>query len=360
MNRPRTPLPEQLKQAADTLDPEVPDLRGSAHRVDVRRRAAVFGLAVVTIAAVSVGAVGVHGLRPRDVTQVQGTPLASASIPSVGASTSTPMPTRSDAPSPLDHATIVERCRPQLKKLASLPMYADARGPLRVAHPHDYRVGNLVLIVGERGASAGICRIPAEGKEDAPVPLTSLGPHADDPANVAEYCSEMLHEVERKREKDGSPGFTPRYNTADLRGAKVISVTGTDGPVQAILRAKGTLWRCLVQPVAFDLGMNDVGLFPDAPVERYRVLISGTASLKSITGPGRAYYYAAGTLPPDAASIEFSGGAAGRVQVLDGRYNALLLGDGSKGLQPVEYVVKDAQGKVLHRGVDMRAGQPGT
>lgn len=345
-------LHERLRRTADDSDrplsTDVGDLLGRARRSRRRHRAGVGAAALLTGAALVGTTVGVRAALPDD----DRAPVAERSEAAEdGTSAAT-------APAALSDAEVARRCLPQLAKYDDLPMYAETRTltpeDLEVVRPRAYTAGDVVALrTADDGGNPVLCLVPEEGREDVPVPFADLEPNADDPARLTELCSEMF--LPQPTYEAGSHVPTePRGKSTlpDLRGAEVAAVDSVGPVVETLLVKDGKQYACALSPMTWDAGPFGVG---PATKDGYRVSPEGSATgpgAKSITDESASYYYAAGTMPEDARSVEFTfaTGSEFTVPVTDGHYAFVLKNPGPGGLVHYEYRVLDRKGRVLHEG----------
>ncbi|KRF11437.1 hypothetical protein ASG90_16940 [Nocardioides sp. Soil797] len=340
-------LHERLCHAADDsrtpLDTDVEALLVRARRERTRRRGFTAGAVVLTAAALVGATVGVRAALPQDGT----TPAASEGDGN--------RDTRTSASTTLAASEVVRRCMPQLAKYAELPMYdAPDQFPAKewgVVRARAYGPGDLVALQTRTGqGNPVLCVVPEKGHENDPVPFTDLDPDAARPARIAEQCSEMLLPA-ADPEQDRVPG---RSRLPDLRGATVTAID-SDGPVVEALLTKGdTEYSCALSPMTWDAGPSGVGSTAHDGYEFWtEASMTGPAG-KSITKENATYYWAAGTMPKDAASIEVTleNGSTFTVPVTDGHFAVVHKEPGSEGVLNYDYRVLDQGGRVLHEGTD--------
>lgn len=349
------PLHNRLRRAADDAGnpptTDVHDLLGRA-RVERSRRRTVTAGAVVLTAVTLVGTtLGVRAALPDDRT------APATSGDNQGAHSGDDATT----PASLDDSEVVRRCLPQLAKYDELPMYADTAelgvADWSVVRARDYSPGDVVALrVRQGGSNPVLCVVPESGQEADPVPFTALDPVASDPARVAELCSErFLPQTTYDPVSGDFEEPTGKSRLPDLRDAEVAAIDSVGPVVEALLVQGGKEYACALAPVTWDAGPSGVGR---ATARSYRVSADGSAtgaSAKSITDEDASYYYAAGTMPTDARSIDFTfeNGSTFTVPVSHGNYAFVLKDPGLGGLVSYDYRVLDASGQVLHEGSEM-------
>ncbi|KRF16184.1 hypothetical protein [Nocardioides sp. Soil796] len=345
------PLHDRLRQAADDtgqpLKTDLDDLLGRARAGRSRHRTRIAGAALVTAAAVVGTSLGVRAALP------DGEP-----VPTAG--DKLPHSAVQAEEKPLAHDEIIRRCLPQLAKYDDYPMYPDTRKltakDWMVSHERDYAVGDIVALNALNSGNPVLCAIPEQGSENKPVTFADLDPAADQPARIAEVCSEMFLPPSSFDPESGevaeapSPALTP-----DLRGATVAAVDDAGLIMSALLVKDGEHWTCTLTPLTSDAAITEAG---GALPRSYQVAFSGTTSgpdNKSLTKENASYYTAAGVMPRDARSIEvtLATGATFSVPVNDGNYAFVLKDPGSGGLVDADYRVLDAHGNVLGQGSSM-------
>ena len=341
-------LRHQLEQAADDshrpLTTDVGDLLDRARADRQRHRRTTLAAAVLTACALVGTTLGVRAALPDER----------------GAEPGPAAPTRSAPPTtaPLTDAQVVRRCTPQLQKYAAFPMYAV--GPparMRLSHPErDYSPGDVVSVSDRRGTwNPMLCLLPEPGREDAPVAFEAFQPRPDEPALIAEVCSELMRPDPTVDPTTGlpAPGSGP---TPDLRGAHVDAVSGAGQVVSALLSLGSDSWQCALSPLDWDSGVTGID---SAGRGLANVGINGSttgSSNKSIVAEDASYYYAAGWLPRDAARLEVELGSAGlfSVTVKDGAYAFAHRETGPGGLLATRYRVFDKHGEVLYESAQQQ------
>jgi hypothetical protein len=258
----------------------------------------------------------------------------------------------------LSDAQVVRRCAPQLRKYADLPMYVV--GPanrLELSHPERHYVPGDVVSVRDRNGAGNpmLCLLPGAGAVQETVPFEAFEPGADEPARIAEVCSEVFvpNPVLDPQANTLTPGTDP---TPDLRGAKVEAVS-TAGAVLVALLSRGRMsWQCSLSPLSWDAGITEV----TGPGRGF-ANASGSGSTtggsnKSVVDETASYYYAAGTLPRTAATLEVlvQGHPPTRFPVDRGSYAYVVKVPGAGGLRPSRYRVLDGSGAVLYEQPDWR------
>ncbi|WP_432476325.1 hypothetical protein [Nocardioides sp. GXQ0305] len=255
------------------------------------------------------------------------------------------------------HREVVRRCLPQLDKYGELPMYArnPAGRPWRVANADlNYRAGDVVSLVDARGGSNPVlCRIPRTGEEERPVPFDAFLASPGDGDAVAALCTEAYY--------GGDVRFDPRSSTItrrgdsipDLRDADPVATAGTGPLVVALLTHEGQDYRCLLGPVTWDVGVNEVE--PDWPLRGGGILLRtvGTgASAKSVVDDERTYVVGAGRTSRRAARIEVTlpDGSTASAPVRDGVWSFAAQVPGFAGIVPLPAQVLARDGSVLWSG----------
>lgn len=335
MNDDLIELSRSLHAAVDDHVVATPDLLPVARRTRTRRR---IGMATAG-AAVLVGvAVALTQMLPR-----------AALAPDVAASPSVATPSLPTPPSTisvLSSAEIVRRCAPQMVK------YEQIRTPSFTPFPHTpqgwavahstftYREGDIVALV-EPGVSGGflaLCRIPAVGGDGIDVPFTAFDPSRLAPAQQVMRCSEQLTSLD-----SAAP-----YATADLRGSTILASQTTDRTGILMLHNSSRDYLCTLIPIE-SLSSHHSVTPVSAEVRSYKPSFRGT----SMSDATSTYFSAAGWLPADAASIEFSVGGVVVHRVTpggDGAWVAAWKVDGSQALTGVSFTARSAIGTVLATG----------
>lgn len=348
-----TSTPDRVRQllarAADDRDqPLHTDLGHLVERARAdrrrRRRAAAAGAVLLTAAAVV-------GLTVVPEVLTGGRPGSGPAGPLA--------PTPEAEPSALAHGEVVRRCRPQLDKYGALPMHARNPGqrPWRVANANlDYRVGDVVSLRDPDGLSNPVlCRIPAAGEAERPVPFDSFLAAPGDGEAVAALCTEAYH--------GGDVGFDPRSGSLqptrggdtipDLRGVAPEAASGTGPVVAALFSDGGQDYRCLLGPLTWDVGVNEIE--PDWPRRGGAVglVTIGTGpAAKSIVDEERTYVLGAGRTSPRAATIEVTlpDGSTASAPVRDGVWSFAADVPGFSGIVPLPTQVRTRGGAVLWSG----------
>lgn len=343
-------LHDRLRQAADdTGRPMTTDLDDLLDRARARRgrhRMRITGTVVLTAAALVGTTLGVRAALPDDAR-----PAAERQ----------PVTEQSDEPADpaLSDREVIRRCLPQLAKYDAYPQYAGtASHPAaqwRLPRERAYAPGDVVALQDREGnLNPVLCIVPQGGHEHDPVPFSDLEPSASDHRHIAETCSELLLPQPNYDFRTGrTDGFRDEHQP-DLRNARVLAVDSAGPVVEAMLAKGDQRFACALSPVRWDAGPAGV---TTAANDGYEVWLEGSAigaSAKSIVDEDAAFYYGAGTMPRDAASIEFTldSGATFRVTVDDGSYAVVHKEPGTRGLERYDYRVLDARGKVLHQGDD--------
>jgi hypothetical protein len=333
-------LSARLHQAVDDHPVDVPDLLTPARSRRTRRR--VLG-GTAAVAVVVAGALALSQL----LSSTPHTALVAATATATPAVT-TPNATRSSEV--LDNATIVARCAAQMVKYESM-IHTDSYTPFptpadgwMVAHQAlAYHEGDIVGLV-ERGRvswAMALCRIPAAGQENVDVPFTAFDPSTLDEAGRVMRCSEEL----TNRVLSPTPG-TDVYATTDLRGSAVVASDTTDRAGLLMLRLGSADYLCSLLPAEL-LGTGNV--FPArAEIREMKPYLVGEAMLDS----SGSYFTAAGWLPANAASIEFSvKGIVHRVTpASDGSWVAVWKVVGVATMNDATYTTRSASGAVLATG----------
>lgn len=341
-------LSERLRLAADDggrpVSTDLDGLLGRARRTKQRRRAVrATAAAVVSVAAVTTAALVLPSLGDDSSSDRPVAPGGS------GTTAADPVPTTPPAPDPvLTDREVVRRCQPQLEKYYALPQYA--RGDWQVAHDRAYRVGDVVLLhePGTTDTGAGflvptgpnpvLCQVPAEGDEQAAVPVEAFTPDPADPARLSELCSESWL-------PDPSPYATP---WTDLRGGQVVAVDSAGPATTALLRVDAGLFACVLSPVTWDSGISGVMTAGAGSL----FLNGSTTGIKSRGGLA-AYYYGAGLTKKRADRLRITladGRTFERPVGAGGAYAVMLRVPGSEGLLDVTIDALDAEGRVLDSG----------
>jgi hypothetical protein len=337
-------LSERLHDAVDHHVVVTPDLLPLARRTRTRRRIGLASTAAVVLVAATVWA-------------TQSLPHSAVS-PEVAATPSLATPSRTaPTPSPsasaiLSHDEIVRRCAGQMLKYESI--HTDTYTPF--PHPVDgwvvahevfsYREGDVVALF-ERGlgtSEKALCRIPAAEQGYVYVPFTAFDPANLDEARRVMRCSEGLMNLPTSP----TPGSTYPYLTPDLRGATVVASEVSDRIGILMLRQGSAEYLCRLFPAESLGGLHDVTPLPVQPAAmkpylRGNVVVDTTGT----------YFYAAGWLPSNAASIEFS--VKGTVvhsvtPTIDGAWTAVWKVAGSPKIDAVTYTTRSASGAVLATG----------
>jgi hypothetical protein len=341
-------LHDRLERAADDshqpLTTDVGDLLDRARAARQRHRRTTLAAVVLTACALVGTTLGVRAALPDERGAGPGPAAPTSGPPSTDA--------------PLTEAQVVRRCAPQLQKYAAFPMYAGpAAARLRLSHPERvYTPGDVVAVQDGRGTgNPMLCLLPEPGREQEPVPFETFQPGADDAALISEICSEIFvpDPVFDPRTNDLTPGTGP---TPDLRGTDVEAVSSA-GPVVVALLGRGRLtWQCSLSPVTWDAGITEV-----TAAGRGFANASGNGSTtgganKSIVQETASYYYGAGTMPRDAATLEVlvQGAPPARFTVTRGSYAYAVKVPGAGGLRPSRYRVLDESGAVLYEQQEWR------
>jgi hypothetical protein len=337
-----TELSARLHDAVDDHPVTVPDLLTPAR--SGRRRRRVLG-GTIAVAVVLAGSLAVSQLLSR----TPHTALVAATATATPAVT-TPIATPSSRG--LTNDTIVARCEAQLAKYETIHMYSYTPFPKPtdgwvVAHEaFAYHEGDLVGLV-ERGRDTGemaLCRIPAAGQESADVPFSAFDPSNLDEAGKVMRCSEELTDPPTSP----TPGLTRRNQTTDLRGSTVVASETTDRTGILMLRLGSGEYLCSLLPV--ESFANSVKVTPlPVQVRGMKPYARGMAALDT----GSTYFHAAGWLPENAASIEFSvnGRVVHRVTPApDGSWVAAWKVVGPAKMDDATYTTRSASGAVLATG----------
>ncbi|QIX27009.1 hypothetical protein ncot_10700 [Nocardioides sp. JQ2195] len=342
-------LHERLRRAADDtehpLTTDITDLLGRARHERSRRRTLTARAAVLTAAALIGTTLGVRAVLPDD------------SRPAAQEEPRSTTPTSADVP--LHEGDIVRRCLPQLEKYEELPQY-EGTGDTparqwRIPRERDYRAGDLVALQDRRGSrNRVLCVVPEAGHEHDEVPFSAYEPAASRPAAVAQRCSEEFLPQADLDFRTGEFLGHPDRQMPDLRRATVAAVDSAGPVLEVLLDLGGKHFACALSPVTWDAGPFGVGR--TAP-EGYAIWVQGSAtgaSGKSIVDEDATYYYAAGTMPKDAARIEVTlvTGSTFTVPVTDGNYAFVHKEPGTGGVVSYDYRVLDVRGAVLHEGTD--------
>lgn len=340
-------LKHRLRRAADdSRRPVSTDLTALLDRARFsrrRHRLRVGAAAVlVTGAVVAVSTVGVHALAGGE----GGAPERPSAHD----------PDPAQQPAAVGSREIIDRCQPQLEKYVSNRMFSNpATVDWMVGNKRDYRPGEIVPLVDKDGASNPVlCRLPEEGHAGDAVPWSSLAPDAADPERLAALCDaaqipEGSFDIETGH---SSPGTR---TARDLRDAEVVLARQQGEAVTALLDDGGKLFSCSLAPITWD---NDFTLVeevhPGLDVTVAMTTAGSPHKSAYSSGEPRAIYYTAGTMPTSAATIEIrvEGGTPKRYPVTHGAYAFIHEETTKGGLKPYSYVVRDAEGNVLHSASD--------
>lgn len=341
-------LNHRLNQAADDhrapLTTDLNDLLDRARKGRRRHRVRTGAAAVLVTGAVIAGStVGVQALVDGPRGEGTGRPFADD-----------PGPAQRRAA--VGNREIIDRCQPQLTKYSNNQMFADpATVDWRVGNKRDYRPGEILPLVDEDGTSNPVlCRLPEAGHADDPVPWASLAPDAADPERLAALC-DAAHLPQGSFDIETGHSSPGTARTRDLRDAEVVTSSQAGEAVTALLDDGGRLFACSLAPVTWDNGFTLVE--PARPGFDVTVAMTTAGSEHKsayTSGEPRAIYYAAGVMPTTAATIELQveGGTTKSYPVENGSYAFIHEEPTTQGLQPFSYVVKNADGKVLHSDSD--------
>ena len=145
-----------------------------------------------------------------------------------------------------------------------------------------------------------------------------------------------------------SPGPTYRYQTTDLRGSTVVVSEISDRIGILMLRQGAAEYLCKLFPV------ESLGTFLDvSPLQVQPPGMKPYAVGDVMLDTSSTYFYAAGWLPANATSIEFSvkGTVVHRVtHAVDGSWSGVWKVAGSPKLVALTYTTRSASGAVLATG----------
>jgi hypothetical protein len=237
----------------------------------------------------------------------------------------------------LPDAEIVRRCEPQLEKYFDYPRYVPTRW--KVAHDREYAVGDLVQLEAPKFVSNPVlCVIPERGQERQEVPFTRFAASADEPARLAELCSESFASAMR--------GETRTW--VDLRGAEVVASDGDQDVTVALLRVGSAYHFCSISSPTWDSGLTDV--YAAGRGDVYLNSATTGSSNKSIVDEAASYYTGGGLTDPAAEKIRVTfadGSVVERPVGADGAYAVMIKVPGEGGVLNHTIEVLGAGDRVL-------------
>lgn len=359
MNTDDYDLPSKLHELADEEQFAVPDLVGSAVARRRRRQATMGGIAAVSALALVGGGFAASDLLRTDVVAQ---PAGSASMtPAVVQSEPDPSPTPTAPEStpqernavetispedlgPLDAAVVAERCTAQLNRGA-----ADATAWV-LAAPQQHLVGDLVILDNPTTGRSALCSVPTAALAAEAPAGGVLNADPETPLTVLNSCARALYaDTVLFREGEEVP---------DLLKGTMFAYAQQGNALEAAIDIDGELYRCGFAP-GQPVGLTRYHADPSLPRTDLDGSVGYLVSVASadMTVPKDATFLFAGTLPDDAARVEFAGGIEATVELQErGTLLAFLDGDWSA---EVTYRVLDADGGVLHSGVAHRPNGDG-
>lgn len=335
-------LHDGLRRAADQNEPPLRTdphtLLERAQRHRRRSRNTRLGGVAAGVAALSVGAAAfLPGILNTADDQPAGDRLQVATAPSGSAS------------AVLSEQDVLARCQSQIE--ATNDFYGDAApelGKLTVAHPGQYRVGDVVALTEEGAGTAkpsGEAE-PTKGGSATVSVLCGLTEDGEDPAAIVDPSpSDTAHLRQRCEQQQGGTSEKP----ADLDDATVVDTVEVDGNKLALLGAGGTYYQCTWAASPSDNGFAATGTAGAVGDVNYAGFVAGSAG-KSLTPGSGSYTYGSGVTDPAAASIVLTsteGGAEVTVPVTDGRYAFIEHDPDADSLIAYDWEVRAADGTVL-------------
>lgn len=270
-------LPHLLHDAAEDEHFTAPDLRPRARSRARRRRVLVGGtVAAVVLATVGIGAAVVNSGQPVTVT----TPAAPTTTPA------TPKGTAK-----LTDEQIVELCAP------------DDTTKLEVAHPHDYKAGQLVTLLDSGSGETRLCRIPSDGGP------TSVDVDPSSNESILESATEAL--------KTCNAANICSYDTPDLRKGEVLSTGTVDGTLAALVADGETRWLVVLPPV-------DKGESGAKDLTGVDATTAAPTFANARLADGDRIVAVAGLLPDDSQFSFFGVDGVPSAQAKDGHYLSVL------------------------------------
>lgn len=265
-------------------------------------------------------------------------------------------PTASTAPV-LSHREVARRCGPQIRSHRGEHGYRGIMGArLGVAFDRDYRVGDIVRLVDTRRLPVDVmgppqfhlllCKIPAAGHLQDPVPATAFSLPPDGAAELAMLCAEV-YDIP-------SPRHDTKLPPPDLRTARLVARSRGQGVVAALFVLDGRGYGCLVTPALAAIAYS----VRSTPQTRYTTCFLPTA----VPQPGSPDDYTLvfstwGKVPAGAATLDFirTDGTRASSPVTDDGYYAMAVADSAGKLSTAtryEFVAPD--GTVLGSGPALR------
>ncbi len=328
-------LSKTLHAAVDDHVIVAPDLLPAAHSARGKRRLVGVGATVAAFAlAGGIGLNLVQGAKPEPV-QAATAPASSAKL----------APATKPAAS-LSAAKITSLCQGQLDSYnSSIRWEGTTTADYRLARPQrQYQVGDVVGFI-KPGRAVRYCVIPQEGQQLDPA--QALTPTEQNLKLQISFCSEQLVQTTPNGNDGSKPGgfsTTSPDQTADLRGAKVLTASVNQGVAALVLSKHGKQYGCTLSSPMWDLGLGQTQLLDEAyPSISASSTLSGPAG-KSIVDKRIALHIAVGRAPKSVSTIKVTGQVSNTITVTEGGFYAWVGTDPATTLKPVTYTAQNSSG----------------